>query len=324
MNRVSSTFIVGCLGALGCALAPKALDPLQELGVRDRDSQRTFSMKFERSSNYRIQVARDADGAKRSWLVSPDGTVVFPVGRDSLRVLNLSLMRDYAGSRFPFPGNIPLSFEPGYRDHLEKVWIKKPSSLLAGFMMMQMDEQIAFAVDSLDQALQLDSKETTYRLASKWLYKERASDSTVGITKKEREAFLARLIEDYYSPGVSALRKKYPQALILSQLHRAEDFESRVLRDLTQQYCDVIQLQYPRGSYLFEKSLRKFLSQVTRPVWFRDVPPAKSMEFILPLLRHPQVIGWDWDRSRPWRPHEQEFVDRFEKQLPKILAHLHQ
>jgi hypothetical protein len=67
-------------------------------------------------------------------------------------------------------------------------------------------------------------------------------------------------------------------------------------------------------------ALRQFLSPVQKPVWLRDVPVGASMKWLLPLLRNPQVIGWDWDRSRAWSAEEAEYVKRFEKDLPAILA----
>jgi hypothetical protein len=312
--------VLGICGALSCATGPRRTGPFREIPSFSEEAATPLALRFPAASGYRIRQAPGNREGRKFWLVDPEGRAFFPVGKDSLRILDLSLMKTYAGKRWPFPGYVPLSLEPGFPEFLEQEWIKQSLPPPADFMLVRLDEQIPFPADVLNRALQLDARELTYRIASKWLYKERSHSSTLGITERERESFLIRIIHDYYSFGTLAVRKRLPDALVVSQVHRFEDFELAPLRDLSLQFCDVLQIRYPRGERLTEVALQRLVERLPRPVYFKDVPPGTSLKGLLPLIDHPQVIGWDWDRTRPWSTEEQEFVDRFERGLPGFLG----
>ncbi len=323
MNRMVFLLIAGFGTTLGCASGPRIIDPFREVPGFSISASRTLDLSFDAGPGFRIRHSTSSRGGKRIWLVAPSGKVVYPIGEGGLKVLDLNLMRGYAGKRFPFPGHVPLSLEPDYLTYLEQEAFKTALPDPADYMVIRLDELIPFPADLLDRALQLDARESTYRIATKWLYKERSNNSTLGITEQEREAFLIRMIHDYYAYSTLEVRKRAPQALILSQAHRIEDFEIVPIREFTSQFCDIIQVRYPKGERLNESAIKRLAERLRKPIWFRDVPVGVALDRISPLVASPWVIGWDWDRSRPWKPDETEFVAKLEQGFDRWLDHLY-
>lgn len=311
---------------LGCSSTPSVKDPFAHFGRFNPELElpktKKPNLKNAKSFSYRLIQTETSQGLKRNRLQDPDGNPSYLVGSNVLQVSTLNVMESYARDRLPYHRGVIYSLEPDYGFYMEQQWWKIAPIVSSKEIGVQLDAQIPLPYDALDQTLQLEPNDPSFIFVVKWLYHERSTSSLLGITDPERQKFRERLLNDYYSKAVPAVRRKYPGRLILSQPFTPEELNDPVIREVTMRYCDLLLIRYPKEKRLVPEELKAILNPLKRPVLFVDVPVTQDLKVVVPLLSHLKVVGWQWSQEQPLSDSEMSWVTKLENAIPKVVHYL--
>ena len=305
----------------GCASTPQRLDPFRSMSKFDPEQEPSYQFQLPATEHYSVKQVIGENTVKRNWLVSPSGKIDYRVSQTPERLLPIGVMTAYSQGKTSTASEMIYSLEKDFDRYVDSGLVQHLPKLDPLVLGIQIDQVQAFRKDALDRALQLGSRDSVYIYTENWLKKLRKTSSLLSVDDSEREKFLSELISSYFSRVMPKIRSQYPKALIFSQPFTQDDLKISSLAK-TLQYCDVIVLRYPGEDRVAPSVLAELIAQVSKPIYFLDVPTSEALRTALPLLSNPQVVGWQWKTGEKTPEESLRFMNALNSALPKLTHYL--
>lgn len=219
-----------------------------------------------------------------------------------------------------YPGDCIFVFDPEFEtfcdEHAKALEACKDDPWILGHFS---DNEMPLKKEALQNYLKLPENDHGHKAALEWLKKKHGAHATAkDITDKDREAFLAHVVDRYYSIVSKAIKKHDPNHLYLGSRLHGGDLSKPEIFHAVGPYADVVSVNYYHAWTASPEKMAMWEKEAGKPFiiteWY-----AKGMDsgmgntsgagwvvktqadrgrfyenFTLSLLQNKGCVGWHW------------------------------